>query len=206
MIRSFLPLSLSDWPGELASVVFTGGCDFRCPWCHNRELIFPRSDLSEYGEKELIRVFRKRRHLVRKVVVTGGEPLLWGERLLDFLRALREEGFGIQLDTNGNHPDALRTVLSERLADRIGMDVKNIPGKYAETVGIPGYHPSNMEHSLSLVRSSQVAHVFRCTLVPGMVQVQEMLNFAEARKIELRFQEFRPPALSKEVFPGILQQ
>ena len=135
-IQGLQKLTLLDWPGRVACTIFLGGCDFRCPFCHNRDLVtVPLPAAMDSGE--LLAFLAKRKGLLDGVCVTGGEPLLRPglEGLLEEIKAL---GFPIKLDTNGSHPQLLARLWSLGLVDYAAMDIKNSPERYGETAGVPG--------------------------------------------------------------------
>ena len=124
-------MTLLDFPGRVACTVFLGGCDFRCPWCHNYELAVGSAE-PVMDEEEFFAFLKKREGLLEGVAVTGGEPCL-SKELPAFLRKIHEMGFLTKLDTNGAHPELLEQILREGLADYVAMDIKNSPGKYLLT-------------------------------------------------------------------------
>ena len=160
-------MTLLDYPGFVACTLFTGGCNLRCPFCHNADLVsgfdesFPNSSIPE---EEILSFLNKRRGLLDGVCITGGEPLLWKE-LPAFLEKVKGLSFSIKLDTNGTFPDRLEAVLSAGLVDSVAMDLKNCREKYALTSGIPGLDLSGIERSICLLRSSSVDYEFRTTVV-----------------------------------------
>ena len=127
-------MTLLDFPGHVACTVFLGGCDLRCPFCHNYELATGKVP-PVMEEEELFAFLSKRKGLLDGVAVTGGEPCLHRD-LPELLTRIRELGFAVKLDTNGTHPDMLRVILERGLADYVAMDIKNSPGKYALTAGM----------------------------------------------------------------------
>ena len=133
-IHGLMKMTLLDFPGKVACTVFLGGCDMRCPFCHNGELLDPNAP-AIMDETELLRFLQTRKGLLDGVVFTGGEPLLRKE-LPTLLSSIREMGFQIKLDTNGNHPDRLKEVVEAGLVDYVAMDIKNCPEKYGVTIGI----------------------------------------------------------------------
>ena len=155
-------MTLLDYPGKVACTVFLGGCDLRCPFCHNFELAEGKAPPVMEAE-ELLRFLAGRRGLLDGVAITGGEPLLRKE-LPDLLRAIRALGFAVKVDTNGNHPEALEGLLREKLVDYVAMDIKNSPDKYAVTCGGPEVLDAVRE-SVSLLEASPVAHEFRTTVL-----------------------------------------
>lgn len=162
-IQGLQKLTLLDFPGKVACTVFLGGCDFRCPFCHNGELLDGSAPVLMTGE-EFLAFLKTRRGLLDGVAVTGGEPTLRPE-LPEFLEAIHALGFAVKLDTNGNHPEVLRRILGQGLADYVAMDIKNSPARYGETVGIPGFDVSNMEKSMTLLRMSGIPYELRTTVV-----------------------------------------
>ena len=135
-IQGLQKMTLLDWPGKVACTVFLGGCDFRCPFCHNSELLSgPMPILMD--QEGLLEFLRKRQGLLDGVCVTGGEPLL-RPGLPGLLDGIKNLGFPVKLDTNGNHPDRLVRLWEQGLVDYVAMDVKNSPERYPETVGVPG--------------------------------------------------------------------
>ncbi|MCC8066641.1 MAG: anaerobic ribonucleoside-triphosphate reductase activating protein, partial [Clostridiales bacterium] len=153
---------LLDYPEKVACTVFLGGCDFRCPFCHNSELIGEIPDTIE--EAEFFSFLKKRHGLLDGGAVTGGEPLLRRD-LPDFLAKIKELGYLIKLDTNGNHPDALQAILEDTLADYVAMDIKNSPERYGETIGTPDFNISDISRSISLLLNGSVTYEFRTTVV-----------------------------------------
>lgn len=157
-------LSMVDYPGKLAATVFTGGCNLRCPFCHNALLVTRLNESPALTEDAVLDFLASRKGLLDAMVLSGGEPLIHPDAV-DFLEKVRKLGFAIKVDTNGCYPDVLRTILERGLADYVAMDIKNRPEKYAETVGISGFSTKNVEKSLSLLRSSGIPYELRTTVV-----------------------------------------
>ena len=155
---------LLDFPGLLSCTVFTGGCNFRCPFCHNASLVKGTPD--RLSEEELFAFLKKRSGLLDGVCVTGGEPCLH-EDLPELLGKIRALGYKIKLDTNGSRPEMLRRLLKEGLVDYVAMDIKNSPEKYALTCGISESPWERVKESLALLKESGVAFELRTTLVKG---------------------------------------
>lgn len=165
-----------DFPGKIAATVFTGGCNLRCPFCHNALLVTRLAETPSIPTDEVLAFLRSRKGLLDGVVLTGGEPLLQSDAA-DFLQAVRNLGFAIKLDTNGCYPKALSHILDLGLVDYIAMDIKNTPEKYARTVGVPDLDLSPIQESIDLIRTSGVAYEFRTTLV------RELHTSADASRI-----------------------
>ncbi|MCR5295337.1 MAG: anaerobic ribonucleoside-triphosphate reductase activating protein [Lachnospiraceae bacterium] len=156
-------MTLLDYPGRVACTIFLGGCDFRCPYCHNFELV-DGSAPAVMEEEELFSFLKKRKGLLDGAAVTGGEPCLY-PGLPDFLRKIKELGYLIKLDTNGNHPDVLKQVLDGGLADYVAMDIKNSPERYAETIGKENFSLANIRESIRLLMKGSADYEFRTTVV-----------------------------------------
>lgn len=153
-----------DFDGKIACTVFTGGCNFRCPFCHNAPLVVGNLKSQQIDESEVFDYLQKRKGLVDAVCVTGGEPTLQPD-LCDFLAKVRSMGYATKLDTNGLRPDVLKAVLDDKLVDYVAMDVKNSPEKYAHTVGVQNVDMSKILNSIQLLKDSGIDFEFRTTLI-----------------------------------------
>lgn len=180
-ISGLRKMTLLDFPGKVACTVFTGGCNLRCPFCHNASLVLPERASGATDEAEVLRFLEKRRGMLEGVAVTGGEPLLHAD-LADFLRKVRGMGYEIKLDTNGTFPDRLRAVVEEGLVDRVAMDVKNAPLLYGKTVGLRDFDLADVERSKDYLLQGRVAYEFRTTVVRGLHTAKSLT--AAARWIE----------------------
>ena len=160
-------LTLLDYPGKVACTVFTGGCNFRCPFCHNASLVLPEQLEAGLDEEEVMAFLKKRAGILDGVAVTGGEPLMHPE-LDGFLAEIKSLGYLIKLDTNGFFPEHLEAILQAGLTDRVAMDVKNSPALYGKTVGIEGVDLSRVERSRDLLLNGNVEYEFRTTVVKGL--------------------------------------
>jgi len=160
-IGGFQPVSLVDFPGRVAAVVFLQGCSFRCPWCHNPSLVHPSLFEETTPEQVVLERLERRRGKIGGVVVTGGEPTLQKD-LPIFLRRVRSLGFAVKIDTNGAQPDSLERILSEGLADFVAMDLKAPWERYDEACGVCVDREA-LERTLALLRSSGVPHHLRTT-------------------------------------------
>ena len=162
-INGLQKMTLLDFPGRVACTVFLGGCDFRCPFCHNYELV-DGSVPAIMEDGEFFRFLEKRHGLLDGVAITGGEPCLRPE-LPDFMRRIKEMGFLVKLDTNGTHPDRLRAILDAGLADYTAMDIKSGPEKYARTVGLKAVDLEPVRRSVDLLLNGGWDYEFRTTVV-----------------------------------------
>ena len=162
-IAGLQKLTLLDFPGHTACTVFTAGCNLRCPFCHNSELVLPERTPPRLGEEEFFSFLSKRQGILEGVCVTGGEPLLQTD-IAPFLRRIKDLGFAVKLDTNGCFPQKLRELVGAGLVDYVAMDVKNCRERYGETVGIPGFDTAGVEESVSFLLSGAVDYEFRTTV------------------------------------------
>ena len=162
-IHGLQKMSLVDYPNKVACTVFLGGCDFRCPFCHNGGLV---EDLypPQMDDRELLAFLGKRRGLLDGVCISGGEPLLQPD-LPDFLARIRALGYLVKLDTNGTHPARLRELVEGGLVDYVAMDIKNSPERYAETAGVPGLDLGPIRESAAFLLEGRVDYEFRTTVV-----------------------------------------
>ena len=162
-IHGLQKMTLLDFPGRVACTVFLGGCDFRCPFCHNFELV-DGSAPAVMEDGELFAFLEKRRGLLDGVAITGGEPCLRPD-LPDFMRRIREMGYAVKLDTNGTHPALLARILEAGLADYVAMDIKNSPDKYAQTAGLSEIDLAPVRESVKMLMSGPAEYEFRTTVV-----------------------------------------
>ena len=164
LVSGLQKLTLLDYPGKVACTVFTGGCNFRCPFCHNSALVLPDRLAHDSSAEQVLAFLRKRVGVLDGVAVTGGEPLLHPD-IADFLKEIKAMGFLVKLDTNGSFPDRLAAVLEEGLVDYVAMDLKNSPEKYALTVGLESLELSPIRRSVKLLMDSSIPYEFRTTVV-----------------------------------------
>ena len=164
LISGLQKLTLLDYPGTVACTVFTGGCNFRCPFCHNAALVLPELMGQDTDEEQVLAFLKKRQGVLDGVAITGGEPLLHKD-MASFLEKVRALGYKIKLDTNGSFPDRLQEIISAGLVDRVAMDIKNAPELYARTVGLPALDLAPIERSKELLLRGDVDYEFRTTVV-----------------------------------------
>lgn len=162
-IHGLQKMTLLDFPGRIACTVFLGGCDFRCPFCHNAELLDAGAPALMESE-ELLQFLKGKIGLLDGVAITGGEPLLRQE-LPELLREIKALGFLVKLDTNGSQPGRLRALFEEKLVDYVAMDIKNSPERYALTTGLPSVNLTAIQESIALILHSGIEYEFRTTVV-----------------------------------------
>lgn len=156
-------MTLLDFPGRVACTVFFGGCDMRCPFCHNAELLDGTAP-AVMDDEELLAFLKKRQGLLDGVAFTGGEPLLQQD-LPELAARIRELGYPVKLDTNGTHPDRLKRMIRDGLVQYVAMDIKNSPERYAETAGLPEMDLGPVRESVSLLMNGTTDYEFRTTVV-----------------------------------------
>ena len=162
-IPYFQKLTLLDYPSKTAATVFTHGCNFRCPFCHNASLV-ERPAEAEIDETEFFAFLEKRKGLLDGVCITGGEPLLQPD-IADFIAEIKRMGFLVKLDTNGSFPDKLEALLTSGNVDYVAMDIKNSPEKYGETVGLATPPLDKIRASVELLKNGAIDYEFRTTAV-----------------------------------------
>lgn len=174
-IAGMQKLSLLDYPGHTAATIFTEGCNFRCPFCHNATLI-STEESSPLGTNEVISFLLKRRGLLDGVCISGGEPLLHND-LAYFLRQIKDLGFLLKLDTNGSFPDRLQDLLNEGLLDYIAMDIKAAPEKYSQACGVT-INFGDIQKSVNILMKGRTDYEFRTTMVQELQQPKDFLEIA----------------------------
>lgn len=163
-IAGLQKMSLLDYPGKICATVFLGGCNLRCPFCHNATLVLPEREYEAISEDELFDFLTRRLGLLDGVCVTGGEPLLAPDTLR-LLGKIRSMGYPVKLDTNGTFPERLSAVIDGGLADYVAMDIKNSLRKYPETTGIGSFDIGNVIESADILMSGKIGYEFRTTVV-----------------------------------------
>ena len=178
IIGGLQKLTLLDFPGCVACTVFTVGCNLRCPFCHNPDLVFNPPEDMRISEDEFFAFLGKRKGLLDGVAITGGEPLLHSD-IGEFIAKIKSMGFKVKLDTNGTFPDRLEKILAEGNVDYVAIDIKNTFDKYAETVGIKGFDTSLIKRSIKVLQDSGVAHEFRTTVVSPLHRAEDFGKIAK---------------------------
>lgn len=172
-------LTLLDYPGVVACTVFTAGCNFRCPFCHNAMLVLPEQIDDEcLTDDEVFGFLKKRRGVLDGVAVTGGEPLLHAD-MPEFLARVKELGYKIKLDTNGSNPELLSEIIKNKLVDRVAMDIKNAPEEYAQTIGLKSFDFAPVERSKEMLLRGDIDYEFRTTVVKGIHTKESLIGAAK---------------------------
>lgn len=170
--------TLLDYPEHVAATIFTGGCNFCCPFCHNGDLVLRPSTVAPYSEEEIFSFLQKRRSVLSGVCITGGEPTLQPD-LREFILKVKALGLLVKLDTNGYRPDVFIPLCEEGLIDYVAMDIKNTPAKYAETAGVISFFDfSNIEKSVQYLLHGTIPCEFRTTVVKELHTFEDLSAIA----------------------------
>lgn len=176
-ITGLQKMTLLDFPGRIACTVFLQGCNFRCPFCHNSDLLSPSSD-TEISVEELLSFLKKRKGMLDGVCITGGEPTLQKD-LPELLGAIKDLGYAVKLDTNGSNPAMLKELVARDLVDYVAMDIKNSREKYDLTAGVPGISMEKIEESMTFLLSGAVDYEFRTTVVRELHEEKDFRDMAQ---------------------------
>jgi pyruvate formate lyase activating enzyme len=174
-IGGFQKTSLLDYPDRISAIVWTSGCNFRCPFCYNRKLALGTAEL--FPQDEILSFLSKRKELLEGVVISGGEPLLQ-DGLVDFIKRVKNLRLLVKVDTNGAFPEQLDELLSSELVDYVAMDVKAPKKKYHELSGID-VDLSKIEASINLIKNKARAYEFKTTFVPNLLIKEDIVEIAE---------------------------
>lgn len=159
--------TLLDYPGHVAATIFLGGCNFRCPFCHNAELLGGDAE-AQYSREEVISFLTKRKKILEGVCITGGEPTLQPEALEDFIREVRSLGLLVKLDTNGSKPEVMKGLADKGLLDYVAMDIKAAPEHYPRACGVLGMDLATVKESVAWLKAGTLPFEFRTTAVKGL--------------------------------------
>lgn len=171
-IGGFQKLSLIDYPGKIAATVFTQGCNFRCPFCHNANLVLPSCFDKAIQEEDILNFLKKRVGKLQGIVISGGEPTLQID-LPDFTRKIKAIGYSVKLDTNGSRPKVLQQLIEEKLVNFIAMDIKSPIDRYQEIVGV-NVNPDHIRKSINIIRNSGLDYQFRTTFPKPLLKKKDI--------------------------------
>ena len=186
VIAGFQKLTLIDYPKKIAATVFTVGCSFRCPFCHNPELVVETQNFASLRsgnmEKEFWEHLKKRQGKLEGICITGGEPTIQPD-IIKFIEKIKKMGYAVKLDTNGTRPDILKKIIDAKAVDYIAMDIKNQPKKYLKTAGMNSRRDKflldRVKLSVDLIMNSRIPYEFRTTVVPGIHTPKDFLEIAQ---------------------------
>lgn len=199
----FEKFTLIDYPEKIACMVYTIGCPFRCPYCHNPELV-DETVTTRIDEKEILEFLKGRTGMLDGIVITGGEPTMHGENLISFMRKVKDLGFLVKLDSNGTDPVILQHAIDEKLVDYIAMDIKSPLAKYTETVARP-VDTDAIKKSIEIIKGSGIPYEFRTTIVKSMLSFEDIEQIGREIKGSTNYylQKFIP---TKTVNPQFLKK
>jgi len=178
VISGMQKLTLLDYPGKTACLLFTQGCNFRCPFCHNKDLLENSLPEQTVSEEEVFKYLKKRQGILDGVCITGGEPLLQKD-IESFIKKIKEMGFLVKLDTNGSCPGTLKKLIDANLLDYIAMDVKDNFINYEKTSGITKINTENIKKSIEIIENSNVDYEFRTTVVKELHDLNQLEKICE---------------------------
>ena len=176
IISGFQKLTLLDYPNKLASIVFTQGCNFKCAYCQNSDLLSIKTE-GLIDEKEIFDYLKKRKKVLDGVVITGGEPTIQPNLTL-FIQRVKDLGLKVKLDTNGSNPEIIKKLLKEDLVDYIAMDIKTDFDKYGDIIKI-NWNMDNIKKSIKLIRESTIEHEFRTTINKNDHTIEDLRRICE---------------------------
>ena len=178
IIDGFEKLTLLDYPENIACIIFTRGCNLRCPFCHNSSILEFSNETSKITEKEIFDYLEKRKNILDGVCITGGEPLLQAD-IKEFIKKIKNLNLKVKLDTNGTNYLKLKELLDENLLDYVAMDIKNVYEKYPITTGIKNLDIENIKKSIALLKKSKVEYEFRTTIVKNFHTFEDIENLCK---------------------------
>ena len=198
-IGGFQKTTLLDYPGHVSAIIWTVGCNFRCPFCYNTNLVKEESEL--FSEEEILDFLEKRKGFVEALTISGGEPFLQPD-LKEFCKKVKDLGYKIKIDTNGTFPEKLKEMIDEKLVDYVSMDIKAPKEKYNELSGV---NPDieKIEQSISILKNSEVDYEFKTTVVPDFLDKEDIIKTSKWIKDSKKYyiQQFKNdiPVISKEL-------
>ena len=181
VFHGFQKMTMLDFPGYVACTVFTPGCNFRCPFCHNSLLVTKLNENEMYSEDEILAYLKKRKGVIDGICISGGEPLMHDD-IFDFVKKVKETGVLVKIDTNGSFPDKLKKLIDSGNIDYVAMDIKNCPEKYSKTTGIQDFDITPIRKSVELLLEGRIAYEFRTTVVKELHTPQDMVEIGELIK------------------------
>ena len=176
-IAGYEKLSVQDYPDHISCIIFTQGCNMRCPFCQNSTLIpIQTSDESNFvSEEEIINYLKKRKNVINGITISGGEPTIQPD-LKDFISRIKQIGTDVKLDTNGMNYEVLKELIDEKLVDYVAMDIKNSISKYGKTSGVKGIATDNILKSIELLKQGKVDYEFRTTIINEYHTIQDIYD------------------------------
>lgn len=192
LIKGIQKTSLIDYPDKVAATIFVGKCNFRCPFCHNSDLVLGYDKLPTIKENEILEYLKNKKKWLDAICITGGEPLIHKE-LIDFIKKVKNINMLVKIDTNGSNPAMLKKLIKEKLVDYIAMDIKTSLGRYDKAAGVK-VDKNKLKQSINIIKNSKIDYEFRLTAVPGLINGKDVSLISNLLKGSKRFfiQQFRP--------------
>jgi len=178
LILGLQKTTLLDYPGKIATTIFTGGCNFKCPYCHNRDLVMPPADALQVSEDEIFEHLLAKKKILDGVCITGGEPTLHKD-LPEFIKKVKELGLLVKLDTNGTNPDMVSYLIDNSLVDYVAMDIKNSKEKYNEIASMPNFDIRPIDETVSILKQGKIDYEFRTTIASETHTIEDMRAIGE---------------------------
>ena len=198
-IGGFQKTSLLDYPDLISAIIWTVGCNFLCPFCYNKNLVF--GNVETYPEEEIFSFLEKRKGMLDGLVITGGEPLLQ-EDIVDFASKVKKLGYLIKIDTNGTYPEKIKELIDKKLVDYVAMDVKAPKNKYNQLTGAKT-DISKIEKSIEVIKNNAPDYEFRTTFAPQILKKEDIVEIAKwldgAKRFYLQQFKNNPPLISSKL-------
>ncbi len=176
-------VTLIDYPGKIACTVFVHGCNFRCPFCHNPELVIRRPDPKQkMTEEELLKFLSRRKNKLDGVVFTGGEPLIYSEDLIPIIKKIKDMKFKVKVDTNGTFPNVVNELIKEKLVDFVALDFKGTRSQYLKVMKAKPKDYQSFQKTLNLLKKAKIDYEIRTTITPGIHTINDMKKMAKQIK------------------------
>ena len=199
-IGGFQKTSLLDYPKNISAIIWTIGCNFRCPFCYNKDLVL--GELGTFSEEEIFSFLKKRRGLLEGLVISGGEPLMQ-EDITDFITKVKKMKYLVKIDTNGMYPEKLKELIDKKIIDYVSMDVKAPKNKYDKLSGVKT-DIKKIEKSIDIIKNSKIDYEFRTTFVPGLLEKKDIIEIAKwldgSKKYFLQQFDNEPTLISNKLF------
>lgn len=177
-IHGFQKTTLLDYPGNVAATIFLGHCNFRCPFCHNSELVLTPDKVPVIDNEEVFTFLKKRSAILDGICITGGEPTLTRD-LKDFIINVKSIGLKVKLDTNGSNPEVLKSLIENNLLDYVAMDIKSSPSQYAKVCGLDSINLNNIKESVTYLINQELPYEFRTTIVKELHTFEDILEIGK---------------------------
>lgn len=179
-IKGFFELSLMEWKGVISSIIFLGGCNFRCIYCHNYDMAFTPDDVPSIDFDDITKTLDDRKGWIDGVVISGGEPTIYGDELIDFLLFFKRKGFKTKIYTNGYRYEVIEKIIDKNAIDEISMDIKHIPQKYKDIVKVelPDLEDRIIQ-TISVLKKANISKEFRLTLIKGFHNIEDIKKINE---------------------------